>query len=84
MRRYGEEGLTDLSYQAGMLMFADLFDRVGAATFDRIIGGFYREHGEDGASTDDFVRFANKTAGGGLETFFADWLDTTAWQAAIL
>ena len=80
MSRYGVEGRTDLSYLVGMLMFADLFERVGRATFDRIIGGFYREFMDCGATTGDFVRYANALAGDVLEAFFEDWLATTRWQ----
>ena len=84
MVQYGSEGRTDLSYHVGMLMFADLFQRVGAATFDRIIGGFYREYVDRGATTHEFVRYAIALAGEELGEFFEDWLATTRWQQAAL
>ena len=84
MACYGEEGRTDLSYSVGLLLFADLFGRVGAPTFDRIIGGYYREFAQRGASTKEFVRFAIATAGAKLEPFFEDWLATTAWRRNVI
>jgi hypothetical protein len=83
MARYGVEGRTDLSYHVGMLMFDALFRTVGEMAFRQIIGGFYREHGEAGAGTDDFARFANRIAGGHLEAFFESWIFTTAWLDGI-
>lgn len=76
---YGTRGLTDLSYSVGFLMFDALHRLVGEAEFLAIVGGFYQRFAETGASTAEFVRFADETSRLDLETFFDEWMYTTRW-----
>jgi aminopeptidase N len=75
---YGRIGNTGRSYSVGGLMFATLFDVVGEAEFDRIIGGYYQRFGS-GGTTRDFISFANQTSSRDLTRFFDDWLLSTRW-----
>lgn len=76
---YGEKGMTDLSYSVGFLMFDTLHRLVGEAEFMAIVGGFHREYADTGASTEEFVRFADATSRLDLEPFFEEWMYTTRW-----
>lgn len=76
---YGKEQMTDYSYTAGMLLFAVIYELVGAADFNRIIGGFYEKYHVSGATTDDFVRYANSVTELDLGRFFSDWVYSTGW-----
>jgi hypothetical protein len=77
---YGKAGITGYSYTAGMLMFGTLYHLVGQEDFNRIVGGFYEKHRATGASTAQFVAYADATAEIDLQPFFRDWLKTTDWQ----
>ncbi len=76
---YGKEEMTGFSYSVGMLMFHVLYEVAGPERFDRIVGGFFRDYRERGASTEDFVRSARLVAGESVEPLFRDWLYTTRW-----
>jgi hypothetical protein len=76
---YGKEEMTGFSYSVGMLMFQVLNEVAGPDRFDRIVGGFFKDHRERGASTEDFVRYARLVAGQKVEPLFRDWLYTTRW-----
>ena len=77
--QYGKEQLTGLSYSVGFLLFDVLYRLAGEGEFNSIVGGFYRRYAESGASTDDFVRYAQRVAGDRLRPFFDDWVYTTKW-----
>jgi hypothetical protein len=79
MARYGEEGMTDRSYQVGLLMFAALFRRIGAETFDRIFRTLRSTHQARGVTTEEFARHASEVSGGAAAPLLHDWLLTTAW-----
>jgi hypothetical protein len=76
---YGRAGKTDASYSVGQLMFYVFYRTVGPEKFRRIVGGFYQANAVKGASTDDFVAYAQGVAGAQLEPLFRDWIYTTAW-----
>jgi aminopeptidase N len=76
---YGKAGMTDLSYRVGALFFHLLYRRVGPDGFDAIIGGFSRQYATTGASTEQFVRYAQAHAAVDLAPLFADWFQTTRW-----
>jgi len=78
MIEYGRRGATDYSYSAGELMFATLYDLVGEAEFNAIVGGYYQQF-TNGGSTLDFVALAKRTSSRNLGRFFDDWLFTTRW-----
>ena len=75
---YGTRGMTDRSYAVGDLMFATLYDLLGAVQFNRIVGGYYQRF-TSGGTTRDFVAFANRTAPLDLSNFFDDWMFTPRW-----
>jgi hypothetical protein len=79
MIEYGERGTTDLAYSVGFLMFDVLHRLVGDEEFFAIVGGFYQRYAQNGASTEEFVRFADDTSRLDLQPFFQDWMYTTRW-----
>jgi hypothetical protein len=76
--RYGEAGLTDRSYQVGLLMFWALYQTLGAEGFDRAYRSFFQGHRETGARTSDLVNAFERESGRSAP-IFADWLTTTRW-----
>jgi hypothetical protein len=79
MIEYGERGSTDLAYSVAFLMFDVLHRTVGDEEFFAIVGGFYQRYAESGASTEEFVRFADETSRLDLEPLFDEWMYTTRW-----
>ena len=78
IKDYGVEGMTNYSYSLGMVVFAIFYELVGADQFNQIIGSFYAQYHEKGATLDEFIHHCQETAGPGLERFFSDWIYTTA------
>ena len=83
MADYGRENITGLSYHVGLVMFAVLYDLVGAETFNEIVGGFYQRYADTGATTDEFVVYAKSVSGMNLGRFFHDWMYTTEWYSHV-
>jgi hypothetical protein len=81
--RYGEEGMTGLSYSVGALFFDQLYRLLGPDDFRRLIGDFYRRHHTSGGSTADLVRLIRQIAGARPEAMIDDWLFTTKWTSLI-
>lgn len=79
---YGNRAMTDRSYAVGDLMFATLYDLLGEAQFNRVVGGFYRQF-TNGGTTRDFVSFARRTASTDLSAFFEDWMFTPRWTKVL-
>lgn len=79
LRRYGHEGMTDLSYSVGRLMFAALYHVLGEETFDRALRGHFQGHRASGTRTDDLVRAFVEAGGRVAQAVFDDWLDSTDW-----
>ncbi len=75
---YGKADMTGRSYSVGELMFATLFDLVGQAEFNRIVGGYYQRFGK-GGTTRDFIAFAKSNSSRDLSRLFDDWLLSTHW-----
>ena len=59
-------------------MFGTLYDVVGEAQFNAIVGGYYQKFGS-GGTTRDLVEFARRTSSRDLTVFFNDWMFTTNW-----
>ncbi len=79
---YGKRDMTGRSYVVGDLMFATLYDLLGEAQFDSVVGGYARQF-INGGTTRDFVAFARRTASPDLSAFFADWMFTTRWSGLL-
>ncbi len=79
---YGKRDMTGRSYVVGDLMFATLYDLLGEAQFDSVVGGYARQL-INGGTTRDFVAFARRTASPDLSAFFADWMFTTRWTGLL-
>jgi hypothetical protein len=75
---WGRRRLTDRSYRVGGVMFATLYELLGADRFNAIVGGYYRQYAT-GGTTNEFVRFASANGDGDLARFFDDWIFTTRW-----
>jgi aminopeptidase N len=82
MADYGRRDMTGRSYRVGALMFATLYELLGAADFNRVIGGYYRQF-EQGGNTRAFVDFVSATTQRDLSRFFDDWVFTTRWVHAL-
>jgi hypothetical protein len=80
---YGKRGMTGHSYSVGDIMFATLYDLVGEAEFNKIVGGYYQQFA-NGGSTRDFVAFARRNASPDLTAFFDDWMWTPRWSAVLM
>lgn len=80
---YGRAQMTDLSYRMGGLFFYLLYHRVGREAFNRVVGGFSRQYAGTGASSRDFVRYAEANSPADLRPLFQDWFLTTNWVAAV-
>ena len=77
---FGREEMTDLSYSVGMLMFGVVYHLVGPEEFNAAVGGFFQQHHESGASTEQFVAHADEVTRADLDPLFRDWLFTTDYQ----
>lgn len=80
--KYGEAGLTDMSYPVGAATFWLLYQALGAARFDRTYRDFLERHGKSGATSQDFVR----TFGGASpvsERILSDWFVTARWYTRL-
>lgn len=75
---YGKRGMTGHSYSVGDIMFATLYELLGEAEFNKVVGGYYQQFAK-GGTTRDFVSFARRTTRRDLSTFFDDWMFTTRW-----
>jgi hypothetical protein len=82
LAEYGRAGMTDLSYTTGFLMFAALFQTLGAEVFDRTYRQFLQTSMSAGASTTDLAR-AFRTADSRSENILDEWLFTTRWHARL-
>ena len=79
---YGSANMTDRSYAVGHLMFATLYELVGAGEFNQVVGGYYQRFAA-GGTTRDFIDFATRTSSRDLKPFFDDWLLTTRWTVLV-
>lgn len=79
---YGAAAMTDKSYWVGELMFATLFDLVGQAEFNKIVGGYYQRFAT-GGTTRDLIAVAKRTSSRDLTTFFDDWILTPHWAEVV-
>jgi hypothetical protein len=79
---YGKREMTGRSYTVGRIMFATLYELLGEAEFNKVVGGYYQQF-TSGGTTRDFVAFARRTATHDLSTFFDDWMFTTRWTGIL-
>ncbi|MBN2565374.1 MAG: hypothetical protein JXB46_06655 [Candidatus Eisenbacteria bacterium] len=80
---YGTTGLTDLSYTVGGLFFDLLYRVAGRDAFNRIVGDYLAEYGDEGGTTDDFARVARERCPGGVDELFSEWVYTTRWTERV-
>lgn len=79
---YGKREITGRSYTVGDIMFSTLYDLLGEAEFNKIVGGYYQQFA-NGGTTRDFVDFAKKNSARDLSNFFDDWMYSTHWTAVV-
>jgi hypothetical protein len=75
---YGKRTMTDYSYSVAQLMFSTLYDLVGEAQFNAIVGGHYQKF-IGGGTTRDLVALARSDSSRDLTPFFDEWIFTTGW-----
>jgi len=78
--RYGEAGLTDLSYRVGFLMFYALHRALGAERFDAALGGYYQDNRLRGVTFEGLLDHLQAHSARDLSPFFRDWVYTTGWH----
>jgi len=71
---FGKSGLTDLSYNKGMLYFYMLDKLAGRDRFLSAWADFYRRYGQKGATTAEFLGRMDETLGIDLARLNADWI----------
>ncbi|MCP4896592.1 MAG: M1 family metallopeptidase [bacterium] len=81
---FGKKDMTDLSYTVGRIFFAVLYDLVGEHDFNTIIGSFYQEFFEPGATTSDFLTHAQKKTRIDLDRLFNEWFQEARYSEYIL
>ena len=77
MIEYGRNGLTDLSYSAGGVMFYLLYETLGADRFDAVLGSYYRTFTHTGSTTREFADWLTDAEPRLRNTILEDWLFTT-------
>jgi hypothetical protein len=83
LSEFGKAGMTDWSYSVGQLLF-DLLEKIaGPEKFREIVGGFYQQFKETGATTADFVSLARARGGPAVELLLQEWLISTRWLARL-
>ncbi len=79
---YGARAMTGRSYTVGGVMFGALFELLGPAEFNKVVGG-YSQHFALGGTTRDFIAFAKQTSSRDLTAFFDDWMFSTRWTQVV-
>jgi hypothetical protein len=74
---YGARQLTDLSYTVGALFFFSLYQTLGEAEFDRVMGGYAKRY-RAGSTTAEFVRHLQRHSSVNLRPVLDDWLFGTS------
>ncbi|MEJ2334270.1 MAG: hypothetical protein P8Y26_01400 [Gemmatimonadales bacterium] len=77
--RYGDAGVTDLSYRVGFLMFYALHRALGDEEFDAALRGYYQKNRELGGTFEMLMKHLDARSPIALDGFFHDWVYTTAW-----
>lgn len=70
---FGEKNATGLSYTAGMLFFYTMYSLTGEDNFLHIINSFDRIYHQQGATTEEFITYAKKSASVDLSHLFQEW-----------
>ena len=77
---FGQKNITGLSYSMGMILFQVLYNLVGEQEFNEIIGSFYQEYYQSGATTEEFVQHVKRISDIDLTKFFDDWVFGTHYS----
>jgi len=81
LARYGEAGMTDFSYGAGLLLFFALDKVLGPETFNRAYRDYLQAH-PNGGSTEELAA-AFRSSGTAAEPILQEWLFTPRWHARL-
>jgi hypothetical protein len=76
------QGLTDLSYPVGAVMFYALYNALGSDDFDRAYRDFYQSFRDTGATSADLVAAFHRVSPT-ADRIFQDWFLTTRWYARL-
>jgi hypothetical protein len=76
---FGRAGLTDRSYALGMLMFYELYQVLGADSFDRAYRAFFQRYQTQGARNVDLISAFHHVSDKS-DRVLADWFSTTRWH----
>ena len=71
---YGNEGLTDLSYTKGMLVFYLLYQVMGEKDFLNAAGSFYQKFKRTGATSEEFLNHVKQRSVQNLDRLFEEWI----------
>lgn len=84
MIRFGKESVTGLSYSAGMLFFYTLYSVVSETEFLKLIGSFYQEYYNTGATTEEFINHVKKNSSIDLTKLLNEWFYKPAYSKYIV
>ncbi len=80
LAQYGNKNMTGLSYTHGAILFATLYYWLGEETFNKLVGGFYQQYYDSGASTKAFTDYCIEHGKHKqLKAFFDDWMYSTSY-----
>jgi len=82
--KYGDEGLTDLSYTKGMLFFYLLYHVMGEDDFLDVMGTFYQKHNKTGATSEDFLKHVRERSKHNLDKLYDEWIYGTESSRLVL
>lgn len=82
--KYGDEGLTDLSYTKGMLFFYLLYNVMGEDDFMDAMGTFYQKHKKTGATLEDFLDHVKQRSKQSLDKLYDEWIFGTESSRLVL
>jgi hypothetical protein len=81
---YGKAGLTNLSYNKGMLFFYVHYHVVGEEEFLNTIGNHYQRYVQNGITTEEFLDYLIRSASVDISKFVHDWFYTKEIDEKIL
>jgi hypothetical protein len=81
LARFGQAGMTDLSYGTGLALFYALDRVLGPDEFNRVYREYFQSH-QSGGSTDELAA-AFRSVGPVTEPILQDWLFTSRWYSRL-
>lgn len=78
---FGTRQIEEMSAAVGAVAFRVLYELVGEAEFNRLVGGFYQEFEPRGATSREFPAYLKRKAQIDLTLYINDWWTGTGWAS---